>query len=108
MKTIAISTECPRKGGDVWQDVVGIDISLHEAVRRYARDWSRLDKQDQKGTKLAYISIVPVPDVEPDPDDCCEFVYYNDTFRLPPFWEETTVRVQDVVKDGELVVEKLK
>lgn len=77
-KTIAISTEYPRKGGDVWQD--------------------------QKDTKLAYVSIAPVPDAVPDPDDCCEFNYYDDTFKLPAFWEETTLGCQDVVKDGKLVV----
>ena len=103
-KTIAISTEYPRKGGDVWQDVVGVDISLDEAVRLYARDWSRWDRQDQKDTKLAYVSIAPVPDAVPDPDDCCEFNYYEETFKLPAFWEETTLGCQDVVKDGKLVV----
>lgn len=76
-KTIAISTEIPRKGGDVWQAVVGIDISLDEAVRGYMSDWSRAEKQDQENTKLAYVSIVPVPD---------------------------SVLTQDVVKDGKLVV----
>ena len=104
MKTIAISTEFPRKGMDVWQNVVGIDISLDEAVKRYVRDWSREEKQDQKNTKLAYVSIVPVPDAEPDPDDCCEFVYYNDSFKLPTLWEETALDTRDVVKDGKLVV----
>lgn len=103
-KTIAISTDYPRKGGDVWQDVVGIDISLDEAVKIYARDWSRRNKQDQENTKLAYVSIAPVPDAVPDPDDCCEFNYYEESFQLPPFWEETTLGCQDVVKDGKLVV----
>lgn len=103
MKTIAIATKYRKHCGDQFNTVLGLDLSMAEAVAAYKRDWwDRLVDQDKKSTKLAYVSIVPIP--EEVPEDGEAFQWYDDEIVLPALWEETALDTQDVVKDGKLVV----
>lgn len=99
-KTIAIYTEFPIKGCDVWQEALGVDISMDEAVKRYIHRWEREARQDQKNTKLVYVSIAQIPEVAPENGE--EYIY-EDSYILPEFWLDEADS-KDVVKDGKLVV----
>ena len=103
MKTIAIATKYRRNCGDQFNTVLGLDLSMADAVSAYKHDWwDRLMDQDKQNPKLAYVSIVPIPDETPEDGD--DFNWYDRVITLPALWEETTLDTQDVVEDGKLVV----
>lgn len=103
MKTIAIATVFQKHSGDVWNHVLGLDMTMEAAIEQYKHDWwRRADKHDKARTELVYVSIVPIP--EETPEDGEPFQWYDDEIILPALWEETALDTQDVVKDGKLVV----
>nr|DAM28059.1 MAG TPA: hypothetical protein [Caudoviricetes sp.] len=102
MKTIAISTRTYKTCGDELQDVLGLDITMEEAVKRCVHNWNCLVQQDQKNTKDFYVSIAQIPDTPIDPDDGVVYDYYDKSIVLPENWENDA-ESEDVVKDGKLV-----
>ena len=103
MKTIAIVNVFLKRCGDMFSTVLGLDISLEEAAKLYTSQFEREDRQDQKGTKLAYVSIAQIPDEAIDPEDGESFTYYDKNIVLPEFWLNDADSM-DVVRDGHLVL----
>jgi hypothetical protein len=103
MKTIAIVNVFLKRYGDMFNTVLGLDISLEEAASLYASQFEREDRQDQEGTKLAFVSIAQIPDEAIDPEDGESFTYYDKTIVLPEFWLNDADSM-DVVRDGHLVM----
>ncbi len=68
-----------------------------------SQQFEREARQDQKGTKLAYVSITQIPEQPIDPDDGEAYTYYDQTIVLPEFWLNDADS-EDVVRDGKLVV----
>lgn len=102
MKTIAIATTYRKHCGDQFNTVLGIDLSMADAVAAYKHDWwDRLVLLDKENTELAYVSIAPIPDETPEDGE--EFTWYDSVITLPALWEETTLNTQDIVKDGKLL-----
>lgn len=98
MRTIAIATEFRKNCGDVFNTVLGLDMTMEEAVKEYKdKWWHRLVKQDKDSTASAYVSIVPIP--EETPEDGEVFQWYDDEITLPEFWPETA-ETKDVIKNG--------
>lgn len=103
MRTVAIATEYRKNCGDQFNTVLGIDLSMADAVAAYKHDWwDRLVEQDKQNTKLAYVSIAPIPDETPEDGE--EFNWYDQVITLPALWEETTLDTKDIVKDGKLLI----
>lgn len=103
MKTVAIATVSLKRCGDMFSTVLGLDISLEEAASLYASQFEREDRQDQEGTKLAFVSIAQIPDEATDPEDGESFIYHDKTIVLPEFWLNDADSM-DVVRDGHLVM----
>lgn len=99
MKTIAIASVSKKHCGDVYNHVMGLDMTVKEAVEAYKNDfWRRLVKQDKYNTTSAYVSIVPIPEKAPENGEV--FQWYDKEITLPEFWGETTTEVKDVIKNG--------
>lgn len=98
MKTIAIATVFTKRCGDVFNHVLGLDMTMEAAIEQYKHDWwRRADKHDKARTELVYVSIVPIP--EEAPEDGEVFQWYDDEITLPEFWLETA-DTKDVIKNG--------
>ena len=98
MKTIAIATVFTKRSGDVFNHVLGLDMTMDAAIEQYKNDWwRRADKHDKARTELVYVSVVPIP-VEP-PENGEVFQWYDDEITLPEFWLETA-DTKDVIKNG--------
>lgn len=99
MRTIAIASVSKKHYGDVFTHVLGLDMTMEEAVEAYKNDfWRRLVKQDKDNTASAYVSIVPIPEEAQEDGDV--FQWYDKEITLPEFWEETAMEVKDVIKNG--------
>lgn len=102
MKTIAIATVFQKRSGDVWNHVLGLDMTMEATIEQYKHDWwRRADKHDKARTELVYVSIVPIP--EETPEDGEVFQWYDNEITLPEFWLETA-DTKDVIKNGKELV----
>lgn len=98
MKTIAIVSISKKHSGDVFNTVLGLDMTMEEAVEEYKNKWwHRLVKQDKDSTASAYVSIVPIPEEAPENGEV--FQWYDEEITLPEFWLETA-DTKDVIKNG--------
>lgn len=102
MMTIAIATRIKKHSCDEFEDVLGFDLTMDEAVKQCQKDFDHLVRQDQKDTKTLYVSVVPIPEKAIDPDDGVAYEHDGKTVVLPEFWENDA-DVQDIVRDGKLV-----
>ena len=99
IKTLAIAESHGKF--DIWLDVIGTDLDIGEAIMAYYDGtWRWAPKSDRLSDQLVIINIVPLPETEPDPEDCTEVDYDGHTYRLPALWEETVDACQEVVKKG--------
>ena len=98
MKTIAIASVSKKHCGDVYNHVLGLDMSMAQAVEEYKHSWwRRAHKHDKARTELVYVSIVPIPAEAPENGET--FQWYEREIVLPEFWLETA-DTRDVIKDG--------
>lgn len=98
MKTIAIATVFTKHSGDVFNHVLGLDMTMEAAIEQYKHEWwRRADKHDKARTELVCVSIVPIPEEAPENGEV--FQWYDDEITLPEFWLETA-DTKDVIKDG--------
>ena len=98
MKKIAIATVFTKHSGDVFNHVLGLDMTMEKAIEEYKHSWwRRADPHDKARTELVYVSIVPIP--EEAPEDGETFQWYDDEITLPEFWLETA-DTKDVIKNG--------
>lgn len=97
-KTIAIATEFPKHSGDVFNHVLGLNMTMEESIEEYKHSWwRRADKHDKERTELVYVSIVPIPEEAPENGET--FQWYDEEITLPEFWLETA-DTKDVIKNG--------
>ena len=102
VNTVAIVSENPRKSGDVFTQVLGMNMTMDAAMRIYLRQFLSKELSDQRNTALAYISIVEIPEQIPDEDSAETFYWDGKTIVLPENWLDNADS-QDAVKDGKPV-----